>query len=381
MKKAWQLERELRDAAVPVDRRVNVSHYSDEDGAFKTVPAGDDLIRLFWDSKVPGSWAPEIPYMEMVQAAYTKGIDTREAEKLLPKGLELYRAGNIVELRALTAELLETLNTAPIDPKHPFHTFEHPEEWADVRNAMGNVQDEPYAIDRSALPERIYQGWLGQLSGGSFGTALEGYTGAQLAKMYGEVREYIAPPETTNDDVVYELAFLDVFERLGKNLTSRDLGLEWIKQIPFGWSAEWVALRDLSMGIFPPYSGSFQKSLFQLDRGADAWHDLWHADTRLADGSRPPGSYRRCREVITTTESYGEIYAAVLTSLAFARLDLHEILQEAAEYIPQKSLYASVVRDSIQTSTNRKLPRKPGKCLKNITKNTIGSMRIQTSLR
>jgi ADP-ribosylglycohydrolase len=362
MKKAWQLERELRDAAVPVDRRVNVSHYSDEDGAFKTVPAGDDLIRLFWDSKVPGSWAPEIPYMEMVQAAYTKGIDTREAEKLLPKGLELYRAGNIVELRALTAELLETLNTAPIDPKHPFHAFEHPEEWADVRNAMGNVQDEPYAIDRSALPERIYQGWLGQLSGGSFGTALEGYTGTQLAKMYGEVREYIAPPETTNDDVVYELVFLDVFERMGKNIASRDLGLEWIKQIPFGWSAEWVALRNLSMGIFPPYSGSFQ----------NPYSNWIGAQMRgMICGMLAPGWPMEAARlahidgVVSHNNNgvYGEIYAAVLTSLAFARSDVHEILQEAAEYIPQKSLYASVVRDSIQTSTESKTAAEAWKVL------------------
>jgi len=98
MKKAWQIERELRVAAVPVDRRVNQSHYNDEEAAFNTIPAGDDLLRLFWESKVPGSYAPEIPYLEMVQAAYTKGYDTTQAERILPRALDLAKRQKATKL-------------------------------------------------------------------------------------------------------------------------------------------------------------------------------------------------------------------------------------------------------------------------------------------
>jgi ADP-ribosylglycohydrolase len=198
------------------------------------------------------------------------------------------------------------------------------------------------------LDEKIYQGWLGQLAGGSYGTAIEGYTGEQIHKVYGDVRSYITTPETTNDDVIYELVLLDVFERLGRKITSRDIGLEWIKQIPFGWSAEWVAIRNLNMGIFPPESGSFMNPysnwIGAQMRGmicgmlAPAW-PMEAARLAHLDG------------VVSHDNNgvYGEIYAAVLTSLAFVRTDSRAILQEGAQYIPQKSQYATVVRDTLAT--------------------------------
>lgn len=345
MKKAWQIERELRVAAIPMDRRTHESHWQE---SFSEVPYGDALIRMFWESKVPGSGAPEIPYLEMAQAAYNKGLDTSAVVPLIEKGRALLHEGKMPELRVLTAELLEALNNAPIDRAHPFHQFQHPATWAEVKAAMGKVQETAFDFDRTDLPARIYQGWLGQLAGGSFGTAIEGYTGEQISKVYGDIRTYITTPETTNDDVVYELVLLDVFERLGRSLTSRDLGLEWVKQIEFGWSAEWVALRNLNQGIFPPESGSFQ----------NPYSNWIGAQMRgMVCGMLAPGWPMEAARlahldgVVSHDNNgvYGEMYAAVLTALAFVRSDPRQILIEAAEYIPQKSLYASVIRDCLAT--------------------------------
>ena len=88
MKQAWQLERELRDAAIPVDRRKQASDWYTSETVF---PHGDELIRKFWSSQVPGSFAPEIPYLEMVQAWSNQGYDVSAAEELLPHGIELSR--------------------------------------------------------------------------------------------------------------------------------------------------------------------------------------------------------------------------------------------------------------------------------------------------
>ena len=53
MKKlAWELEKELRDAAIPVDRRIHESDWYTSD---MEIPYGDTLIRKFWISNVPGS--------------------------------------------------------------------------------------------------------------------------------------------------------------------------------------------------------------------------------------------------------------------------------------------------------------------------------------
>ena len=86
----------------------------------------------------------------------------------------------------------------------------------------------------------------------SFGTAIEGYIGSRIEQVYGNVRGYLIPPETTNDDVVYELLLLDVYEKMGKGITSDVLGDEWVKKLPYGVSAEGTALRNLNLGIYPP---------------------------------------------------------------------------------------------------------------------------------
>ena len=360
MKKlAWELEKELRDAAIPVDRRVNDSDWYTSD---MEIPYGDELIRKFWYSKVPGSRAPEVPYQEMAQAQYNKGYDTSAASDLILKGIELAGQDKIDELRVLTAELLDVIIHAPKDPKHPIHRYQHPETWEDICAAMGKVEKDRLVSVVPNLDEKIYQGWLGQLAGGSFGTAIEGYTGDQIHKVYGDVRSYITTPETTNDDVIYELVLLDVFERLGRKITSRDIGLEWIKQIPFGWSAEWVAIRNLNMGIFPPESGSFLNPysnwIGAQMRGmicgmlAPAW-PMEAARLAHLDG------------VVSHDNNgvYGEIYAAVLTSLAFVRTDPRAILQEGAQYIPQKSQYAAVVRDTLATVSAETKPSAAWKIL------------------
>ncbi len=346
MKKlAWQMEKELRDAAIPVDRRVNESDWYTSD---MEIPYGDELIRKFWFSKVPGSRAPEVPYQEMAQAQYNKGYDTSAASELIVRGIELAKQDKIDELRVLTAELLNAIIHAPIDPNHPIHGYQHPETWDDIRAAMGNVESDRLVNEIPNLDDRIYQGWLGQLAGGSFGTAIEGYTGEQIAKVYGDVRSYITAPETTNDDVIYELVLLDVFELKGRKLSSRDLGLEWVKQIPFGWSAEWVAIRNLNMGIFPPESGSFQNPysnwIGAQMRGmicgmlAPAW-PMEAARLAHLDG------------VVSHDNNgvYGEIFAAVLTALAFVRTDPRVILKDGAQYIPQISQYGAVVHDTLKT--------------------------------
>src|SRR5208283_4487362 len=64
-RKAWEIDRELRLSAIPLDRRVNASKWYTSSTVF---PTGDDLTALFWNVRVPGSGAPEIPYVEMVES-------------------------------------------------------------------------------------------------------------------------------------------------------------------------------------------------------------------------------------------------------------------------------------------------------------------------
>ncbi|NLH89914.1 MAG: hypothetical protein GX469_06285, partial [Treponema sp.] len=188
---AWKIERELRLSTIPLDRRTHESNWYTSDTVF---PTGDDLVALFWHSSVPGSGAPEIPYLEMVQAMGNKGYDVSKAEILLHEGLAMAESCRIAhggkpspDLRALTAELLHEIHYAPRDLSNPYWRYEHPQEWNEVREAMpaATVSETGRPPLPGDLEARIHAGWLGQLAGGAFGTAIEGYHSEQLHKVYG----------------------------------------------------------------------------------------------------------------------------------------------------------------------------------------------------
>ncbi|MHC1770867.1 MAG: ADP-ribosylglycohydrolase family protein [Flexilinea sp.] len=338
MKSASQMERELRDGAIPLDRRLHDSHWFE---AEFSVPAGDELISLFWKSSVPGSLAPEIAYMEMVQAWSNQGYDVSEAEELIPLGIALHAAGEKEELRGLTARLLNALKDAPKKVNHLYNDYAHIENWEDFQNAMpASRKFTPKLCWKDSYEQRIYQGWLGQLAGGSFGTAIEGYTGTQINRIYGDITSYITAPETKNDDVVYELVLLDVFERMGRRITSKEIGIEWVKQIPFGWSAEWIAIRNLNMGIFPPESGRF----------LNFYSDWIGAQMRgMVCGMLSPADPMEAARLayIDGVVSHaangvcGEIFSAVLTALSFEYNDTRKLIKDIAGFLPAGTEYAA----------------------------------------
>ena len=342
-KKAWQIDRELRLNAVPVDRRTNPSHW-EEMAAF---PEGDDLMMLFWNAHVPGSGAPEIPYVEMVQSMHNRGYDVHKAEALLGDGMHLAQGNKRDELRVLTARLLDALFKAPKIEGHPYWSYQHPETWKEIRAAMSPVYPDAERPVIENIEPRICQGWLGQLAGGAFGTCIEGYHTSQIQKVYGDIDGYITRPETMNDDVVYELVLLDVFEQQGRRFTSSDLAREWLRQIPFGWSAEWLALENLRAGKMPPESASFR----------NPYSDWIGAQMRgMVCGMLAPGrpmeaarlAHEDARVSHTANGIYGGIFSAVLVALAFQHQDPQELIRLAMGWLPQRSEYYSVANECLK---------------------------------
>ena len=353
MLRAWELEREIRIKAIPKDRRVQASDWFDLSILDQ---ANDMMLKMFWESNVPGSGAVEHAYMEMMQAQENKGYDLSKAIPFFSEGICLLKNEDIVGLRTVTTSLLEAVFSAPKIADHLYHTYSHPAKWDEVKNAMGNVNHENKMGSISDLEDKIYFGWLGQLAGGSFGTAIEGYTGENIAKVYGDVTTYITDPETMNDDVVYELILMDVFSKMGRKISSREIGLEWVKQLSFGWSAEWIALQNLRNGYLPPESGSrrnpFSDWIGVQMRGmicgmlAPGW-PMESARLAHIDG------------VVSHSANgvYGGIFAAVLTSLAFVEDDPKQLVLSAAEYIPRGSEYKKYLDYVLKTVQHADKPK------------------------
>ncbi|HEY5485650.1 MAG TPA: ADP-ribosylglycohydrolase family protein, partial [Candidatus Cryosericum sp.] len=184
----------------------------------------------------------------------------------------------------------------------------------------------------------------------AFGTAIEGYTGQRISEVYGDVRSYVTDPETMNDDVVYELALLDAFESHGRGLTSQDIADEWLRQIPFGWSAEWIAIQNLRAGLTPPGSGSYR----------NPYSDWIGVQMRgMICGMLAPGQpleavrLAHLDGVVSHAANgvYGGMYAAALTALAYVRDDPRVVAVEAAGYVPQGSEYAAVLHECLDMVT------------------------------
>ncbi|MCS6908307.1 MAG: ADP-ribosylglycohydrolase family protein, partial [Anaerolineales bacterium] len=225
--------------------------------------------------------------------------------------------------------------------------FEHPLGWEEIRASMAQppVQDKVFPM--VDLEQKILQGWQGQLAGAAFGSPLEGYLGGQIRKVYGVVDHYLTSPETLNDDVVYEIVFLEACEKYGVDLNSRCLALEWLRWIPYAYSAEEVALKNLQQGIFPPQSGSWR----------NPYSDWIGAQMRgMICGMIAPGKPLEAARlahldaVISHSANgvYGEMFAAVLTSLAFIERDLPSLIEQAMAYLPQKSEYCAVVGEILE---------------------------------
>ena len=349
--KAWEYEFKKLHEASPVDFLENPSDWS---GIEMVLNARREHLKLFWASQVPGSRAPESLYTAMVQAWFNRGFDVSEAEKLIQPALDCLKAGDLATLERLSGQLLKCLTRAAVDNSHPSRRFARPGTWAEIRAGFPVDGYGSPSVIRD-LESKILGGWNGQISGGSYGTAIEGYTGKTLRDVYGErLNGYIKEPETLNDDITFELAVLKAAERAGGEMCAEDIADMWLQYIPFGWSAEYFALENLRMGIYPPESG----------RRGNFFSEWIGAQMRtMVCGYLAPGNPLKAAEYAFMDSSvshevngiYGGIHSAVLSSLAFIMEDSRELLLKSRDFIPDDTEFAyyfDMALESVRTHDN-----------------------------
>lgn len=349
--KAWEHEYTLRHNAKPVDFTEDPSDWS---GVEQLLNTRKTMLRLLWESQVPGSRAPEHLFSAMVQAWYNQGYDVSDAESLLPEAWEAYNAEDHGKLEKFSGRIQEALTNAPKDPKSPYWQFEQPRPWEEIKARFPAVSQDVnqrscLSPKKAEIEGRILGGWLGQIVGGSYGTVLEGYRGDVLRQVYGDkLNYYIKEPETYNDDITYEIAFLAAADEKGKDITADAIADKWLELIPFGWSAEYFALENLRRGIYPPESGRFG-NFFSEWIGAQM--------RTMVCGLVAPGDPLRAAEyayldsIVSHDKNgvYGGIHSAVLTSLAFVVDDTRELLKRSRDYVPNGTQFAALLDDTMES--------------------------------
>ncbi len=235
--KAWELTRDLLRDTKPVVRTAEEQTWD----ASAVMKAQDDLMAMFWKSNVPGSAAPECLMAGALQSLENKGFVLARYEELLRDGLA-----------ARTRRLRDALSHrhAPARPDARRTSRSKPSvaktvrygTWDEFDAAVQWPDDVLYAIQSDDFRDRTAAAWMAQLVGAAAGTALEGYTAENIAEVFGPIRDYVREPNTYNDDITFEIAFLEAFGDKGSAVTSADIAERWTSLIPLGWSAEAIAL-------------------------------------------------------------------------------------------------------------------------------------------
>ncbi|WP_113673621.1 ADP-ribosylglycohydrolase family protein [Vallitalea guaymasensis] len=348
--KAWEMEQQLIESAIPV---VLSEEEQQWDGMADIGKVDDDKIKLLWGSNVPGSGAPERVIIAGIQAIENRGYIVEGYEEIIKEGLEALNNNDMVKLHTLTSKLYHQMNICIKDEKSSYWKYKTYKTWKQYEEDVTFVKDS-YDVNSKDFEEKILIGWKSQLVGGALGTAVEGYTTDNLRKVFGEIRDYVRKPNTLNDDITFELAFLKAFMDKGGDVDSVDIAHEWIGLIPAGWSAEEVALRNIRYGIYPPESGTF----------CNPYCEWIGAQMRGAIcGMVAPGNPKEAARLAWLDGQVshynngiiGEIFNAMLVSLSFTRKDVRLLLKEVINMIPSKSEYYSVVKfalDQCEKSTN-----------------------------
>ncbi len=340
MKKAWELAGELYRNAKPV---VLTEEDQTWTANLETMKFYDQILSLDWASNVPGSGAPERIMAAAVQALENRGYRAgARAYELLEAGMEAHARGDYVKLHKISAELRYELAHAEKDESSPYWGYTAYTSFEQYEKAVQFPKETPVDVKAPEFRDRLKAAWLSQMIGAAMGTMVEGYTSRNLYEAFGEVYEYLREPNTYNDDITYELAFLDAFSRSGYEVTSKEIALSWAGLVPCGWSAEEIALRNIKSGILPPESGIFHNPFCEWI-GAQMKGGIC--------GMAAPGDAHLAAKLAwadgevahANNGILGEVFNAVLTALAFTEPDVRTLLRRAIDLIPANSEYHSVV--------------------------------------
>lgn len=339
MKKAWELEYEVLKSSIPVilKQEEQTWNFADE------VEKMDDIFTsMKWFSNVPGSGAPEKVIVGAIQATANLGFDVSEAEALIEEGLRAHQEKDFQRLNKITSRIWYLLNNAKIDYNHPYWRYERYESFDQYQKAVKFAK--PIYVDTTTeeFYNLTYLAWQSQICGGAFGTALEGYMTDNIRQAFGEVYHYIREPNTYNDDITYEIAFIKAFAEFGYQVTSDAIAEEWVALVPFGWSAEEWAAKNIKSGIYPPRSG-YENNPYREWIGAQMRGAIC--------GMVAPGNPKLAAELAFkdgVVSHYnngviGEMFNAIMTSLAYVETDVRIIVEKAIKMIPGDSQYYSVI--------------------------------------
>lgn len=154
-----------------------------------------------------------------------------------------------------------------------------------------------------------------------------------------------------DDDIMYTLVGLLAMEEYGKDFTTDDMGKIWLKYVPYGYTAEDAALKNLQAGI-PGSKAAIRNNPYGQLIGADIRSDPW---AYMAPGWPEKAAEFAYRDAYLTHRRngvYGAMYFSAAESAAFCVDDPMEALKIGLTEIPSECELAKAIRWSLDEYKN-----------------------------
>lgn len=352
MKRAWEWDYEMFSTAKPIKKNEDELICWDDllEGTFlKEAQQMLENGKGAWRKPLPESKAPYSKMLAAIVCMYNMGYDVVEAEKLIPEAFKAIEEERLIDLSIINSRVYKILNEAEKIDEHPYWKYKIYNSFEEYESAVEFLEYSDYKLPtREKLFDLVHAGWLAEIAGAALGTAVEGFKSDKIKEVYGNITEYVKQPETFNDDITFELALLEAFIEKGYKITSDDIADKWVALIPFAYTAEEVALRNIKAGIYPPQSGYL----------ANPYREMIGAPMRAAIcGALAPGNPKEAARLAWTDGCVShhnngiiaEIFNAILVSLAYVEKDVRVILDKTIHMIPKDCELYSVIEFAYNT--------------------------------
>ncbi len=195
------------------------------------------------------------------------------------------------------------------------------------------------SIDKNFF-DKVYACWMGKNIGGTLGGPLEGRM--ELMDIKGYTQEFIESVE--NDDLDLQLVNLHCVEQYGGRADVSLLSREWLEHVHFEYDEYGHSLTNMRRGLGSPLSGCYN-NFFTDCMGSPIRSEIWAV---ICAGMPDLAAYYAYHDASVDHAGgegvYGEIFFAVLESMAFVEKDKFKLIDIALSYLPE----SSVVRKAVE---------------------------------
>lgn len=200
--------------------------------------------------------------------------------------------------------------------------------------------------------EKVYGMWLGKAIGGTLGMPWEGCSSPLSLTFYTPEPTEMMP----NDDLDLQILWACKLSTDWNYKINRQRFAEaWRDCVRFPFDEYGIALRNISIGLKPPYTGSYD-NWFVDGLGAAIRSELWAA---LAPGDPAKAVAYAYEDACVDHKGdglYAEQYLAALEAMAFCSSNIPELIGNALQYIPCNCRLFEAICDTIGWCTQSSDP-------------------------